>query len=318
MQKPEYPDNEAERVKALHNLKLLDSEPDERFDRLTRMAKRMFQTPIALFSLIDSERQWFKSSFGLNVSETARDISICGHTILGDKTLVVHDTQKDPRFIENPLVTDEPTIGFYAGTPVRTAEGYKVGCLCVIDHVAREFVQEDIELLEDLARMVEKEIAALQQSSMDELTGISNRRGFYLIAEHSLSLCFRNKSQATLAIFELEHFDNIVANYGVQEAEQFLKQFAKQLKHFFRNSDLVGRFGENQFAVLMLNTPQAYAEQVIKKFHGALGRLNHQSAYDYPMSFQVAFATFTERQPRPIQTLVEQCSASFKRKIASN
>lgn len=316
MKKPEQPQDEAARVVALHNLKLLDTEPDERFDRLTRMAKRMFQTPIALVSLVDTERQWFKSCFGLTVSETPRDISFCGHAILNDDTFLVSDAKQDERFADNPLVVGDPSIGFYAGAPIRTAEGYKIGTLCVIDHVAREFDHEDAELLEDLARMVEKEIAAIQQASMDEVTGISNRRGFYLIAEHSLSLCHRHKSEATLAVFDLEHFGNVVEHYGVAEAEHFLKLFAYHLKQFFRDSDLVGRFGENEFAALMLNTSLDYAQQVIKKLNHSLQSLNRQSSVDYPLAFKVGYSTFAPKQPYSIQTLVEQAMKSLQEKKA--
>ena len=112
MEAPSMPGDETERLCALHTLNLLDSLPESRFDRLTRLAKQLFQVPIALVSLVDSDRQWFKSRQGLDASETPRDISFCGHTILGGEIFCIPDTLKDARFSDNPLVSGEPHIRF--------------------------------------------------------------------------------------------------------------------------------------------------------------------------------------------------------------
>ncbi|MFM5486675.1 GAF domain-containing protein, partial [Aeromonas veronii] len=118
MQSPVVPDNERLRLDALRRLAILDSPAEERFDRITRMARNMFDVPIALVSLVDENRQWFKSCCGLPVLETPRDISFCGHAILGEELFVVEDAAQDPRFSDNPLVTGEPHIRFYAGHPL--------------------------------------------------------------------------------------------------------------------------------------------------------------------------------------------------------
>lgn len=158
MQTPKQSSDEDQRLQALRNLDILDTPSEERFDRLTRLAKRVFQVDIALVSLVDEKRQWFKSRQGLDVSETAREVSFCGHSILGDDTLVVPDTLTDPRFSDNPLVTGEPHIRFYAGTPLKTSEGYPVGTLCIIDSHPRELSVDDHRVLEDLAGCVEDEL----------------------------------------------------------------------------------------------------------------------------------------------------------------
>jgi GAF domain-containing protein len=126
-------------METLRALKILDSGPEERFDRLTRLAKRMFGVSISLVSLVDSDRQWFKSSQGLDATETPRDISFCRHAILGDTVFAVPDTLKDDRFHDNPLVTDAPNIRFYAGCRLTIAYGSKLGTLCIIDHKPRFF-----------------------------------------------------------------------------------------------------------------------------------------------------------------------------------
>ena len=123
MLEPIKPPDELDRVAELHNLHLLDTPPEERFDRLTRIAQRLFGVPIALVSLIDHDRQWFKSSQGLDARQTPRNISFCGHAILADGPLVVHDALLDPRFADNPLVTGPLAIRFYAGMPLLGPQG---------------------------------------------------------------------------------------------------------------------------------------------------------------------------------------------------
>ena len=123
MQEPAIPVDEAFRISTLHDLNLLDTPSEDRFDRLTRISQRLFKVPMALISLIDSDRQWFKSAAGLNISETPRSVSFCGHTILEQQIFIVNDTHLDHRFADNPLVTNAPHIRFYAGRPLIAANG---------------------------------------------------------------------------------------------------------------------------------------------------------------------------------------------------
>lgn len=305
MQKPPVPFNETERLSALKALHLLDSEPEERFDRLTRMAKRMFQVPMALFTLVDEDRQWFKSCFGVSETQTPREISFCGHAIHGRETLVVENALKDSRFFDNPLVVEEPHIRFYAGTPVRTRDGYAIGTLCVMDRVARVFHPEDKAMLEDMARLVEAEIHAVEMATIDELTRISNRRGFYMVAEHSLSLSHRQKSAATLAIIDLNDFKPINDQYGHAEGDQALELFAGFMKDFFRDSDLVARLGGDEFAVLMLNTDLGFARSVLEKFYQEVEKLNDASGKPYRFSYSIGLGLFDPLYPKTIRQLVE-------------
>jgi len=313
MKKPDIPINEIARLQALHHLDLLDSEPEERFDRLTRMAKRMFQVPIALVTLFDGERQWFKSCFGVNISETSRDISFCGHAISDVKTLVVPNTLADERFFDNPFVTDDPKVRFYAGAPIKTPSGFAIGTLCILDTVPRIFHPEDVEMLEDMARMVEREIAAIQLATMDELTAVSNRRGFYLIAEHSLSLCLRVKSPATIAIFDLNKFKEINDTYGHAEGDKVLMVFARELQRFFRESDLVARLGGDEFGVLLLNTRPVQLEPILAKFDLELQRINTEQVLNYEITYSVGLATFNPAQPQTIHQLVEDADEQMYR-----
>src|SRR5476649_243946 len=130
---------ETQRLLELHQLCLLDTAPEHRFDRVTRLARRLFDVDFAIVSLVDAERQWFKSKQGLAVSETGRDVSFCGHAILQEQVLAVEDALRDPRFADNPLVTGAPHIRFYAGVPVKGPAGHPVGTLCVIGIRPRRF-----------------------------------------------------------------------------------------------------------------------------------------------------------------------------------
>lgn len=159
MRAPEIPTDDAKRVEALRALDLLDTLPEQRFNRITRTAARLFNVQIALVSLVDKHRQWFKSRVGLNVTETPRAISFCGHAILSDDILIVEDAKSDFRFRDNPLVTDHPNVRFYAGRPIRAPGGERIGTLCIIDSDRRQFDALDQRALDDLGDWAELEIA---------------------------------------------------------------------------------------------------------------------------------------------------------------
>lgn len=163
MKIPHLPDNELQRLQALRAQVLLDTPAEERFDRLTRLARQLFGTQIALISLVDENRQWFKSRQGLDACETGRDISFCGHAILADAIFEISDTRLDLRFADNPLVTGPPHIRFYAGAPLKTTDGYNIGTLCIIDDQPRQLTAEEHHALRDLADCVEAEINQLDQ-----------------------------------------------------------------------------------------------------------------------------------------------------------
>lgn len=156
---PPFPLDEDARLRRLRELGVLDTPPEEVFDRITRLASTMLDVPIALVSLVDGQRQWFKSRVGLEATETARDISFCGHAIPGSEPLVVRDATRDVRFKGNPLVDGDLGIRFYAGVPLRVDQGSALGTLCVIDHKPRTLSERELAQLQDLAYLAERELA---------------------------------------------------------------------------------------------------------------------------------------------------------------
>lgn len=153
MTTPTFNNLEANRIAALDRYAILDTEPEEAFDSLVVLASYVCKTPMAMLSLVDDHRQWFKSKVGVQVSETPREVSICAHAIQQDKLFIVSDTQADDRFRENPLVINEPHIRFYAGAPLINEEGFALGTLCVADRQPRELEPEQKEALTALGKL---------------------------------------------------------------------------------------------------------------------------------------------------------------------
>jgi len=181
---PHDPPDEIERIAALCRLHVLDTPADDRFDRITAIAQRLFHVPIALISLVDGERQWFKSRAGLDASQTPRNISFCGHAILEERPFIVHDALADPRFADNPLVLGPPHLRFYAGIPIHEAGGWRVGTFCLIDTSPRAFSVSDLAALRDLAHWAETE---LNLYSLEQATALTREKEARLqaIVEHA-------------------------------------------------------------------------------------------------------------------------------------
>lgn len=148
------PLNEAGRLEALRSYEILDTESEKEFDDLCLLASQICETPIAMISLIDDKRQWFKAKFGVNVDETSRDIAFCGHAIMQRDVFVVEDAMADSRFSDNPLVTSEPKIRFYAGASLTTPDGFQIGTICVVDRQPRRMNPDQVEALRALSRHV--------------------------------------------------------------------------------------------------------------------------------------------------------------------
>jgi GAF domain-containing protein len=159
MRVPALPDNEAERLAALYELLILDTPPEERFNKIVAFAANEFEAPIVLVSLIDEHRQWFKANYGLDAQETGRDISFCGHAILQPDIMVVPDAAADERFANNPLVTGYPNIRFYAGAPLAMPSGHRIGTLCVIDSKPRQFDTVALAIMASLRDLIVQELS---------------------------------------------------------------------------------------------------------------------------------------------------------------
>jgi len=162
------PANEADRLHSLRALQIVDTPPEERFDRIVRITARIFEAPICYISFVEEDRQWFKSRQGVCAMGSPRSQSFCAHAILGDEPLVIQNTQDDDRFRFNPMVTGEMGIRFYAGAPVRSPDGFKIGTLCLMDTTPRVLMPDRIALLKEMALLVEHEIGLVDLVVMQQ------------------------------------------------------------------------------------------------------------------------------------------------------
>jgi len=281
MQIPDIPVDEARRLTALHATRLLGSAPEEAFDRITRMAARLLHAPTALVSLVDKDVQWFKSRCGFEGSETARDISFCGHTILEHEPLVVNDATKDPRFHDNPLVTGESHLRFYVGVPLHSVDRMAIGTLCVIDRVPRQLSDDDLDMLRDLARMVEqlihhRQLATAAQAlyshvlldaanpelsaaagqvefllNHDQLTGLSNRQALARTIGEGLKEWRRQDTPTLVAAINLDKFKRLNESLGHHAGDQALVSITWSLQGVLRPGDQLARIGNDEFVVLL-------------------------------------------------------------------
>ena len=311
---PDRPADERRRLATLRALGLLDSPAEERFDRITRLAQRLFDVPTVLVSLIDEDRQWFKSSQGTEVAETSREVSFCGHAILGTGVMQVPDARLDPRFTDNPLVAGDPRIRFYAGCPIAAPDGSKIGTLCLIDSEPRVLSGGDEQALADLAELVEREIAAIQLALDDELTGLSNRRGFLLMADKVLDVCRRQGVAAALVFADLDNLKLINDRFGHEEGDRAIREMAAILTLTLRSSDVLGRVGGDEFCALL--SGKSTGEDAVERVQFSLARRNAQSSNLYPLELSVGLADFDPLEPMPLTELMDRADqAMYESKV---
>lgn len=287
MQAPLEPLDEQLRMDELRRLRLLDTPSEERFDRITRIAARLFDVPIALVTLVDERRQWFKSAQGLAAPQTSREVSFCGHAILDDAVFVVPDALHDERFADNPLVTGDPDIRFYAGAPLHGPSGRRVGTLCIIDREPRMFSSEDTETLKDLALLVESEFdrqqmgraqeqlleelsAAEQRASIDALTRLWNRDFMLRLLERQRGLAIDETKPLPLALLDVDHFKKVNDTWGHVAGDEVLSGVAARMRRALRPADAVGRYGGEEFLIVLAPCSEAEAAAVLNRLRASI------------------------------------------------
>jgi diguanylate cyclase (GGDEF)-like protein len=304
MQLPEIPDTEDDRIAELRSLLLLDSSAEERFDRITRVAKQLFNVPIVLICLIDTERQWFKSSIGLDATETGRDISFCAHAILDENVFIIENALEDERFSDNPLVTEGPEIRFYAGAPLTMPSGNNLGTLCIISPEPRNFSPEQGILLKDLSKIVISELVSQQAATHDALTGINNRRGFEMLAQKSMENSARYGLKSALIFFDLNKFKKINDTYGHQVGDQALVDFSRLLTQMIRKSDIIARLGGDEFVVMLMNAEEFEARQQVKVFMQELKKYNQQFSQPYELCVSYGIVEYVPEDHASLKELI--------------
>ncbi len=284
-----YHEAEHRRLEAVRGTGLLDTKPEQAYDDLVQLAACICQVPISLVTLVDEHRLWLKARVGVPVSEVPRDFSFCSYTIQQDGLFVIPDTLRDPRYATNISVTGAPSIRFYAGYPLSTSNGEKLGSLCVVDCVPRELddnqqmamqvlgrqVMVQIELKQQLdalhvalqqqqlaevtlqssQRMLESaNTQLLQQSLTDPLTSLGNRRAFEIALDREFQRSRRSKAPLSLLMLDIDFFKSFNDNYGHVQGDEVLRRIGSLIRACSRESDMTARYGGEEFVIILPDT----------------------------------------------------------------
>jgi diguanylate cyclase (GGDEF)-like protein len=258
------------RLKALDRYDIIDTPPEEAFDRIVRIAQKMFRVPMSSISFLDGHRQWLKARQGIGFAESKRCDAICNIAIAQNEPLVIEDTTLDERVRDNSFVTKDPHLRFYAGAQLRTRDGHNLGALCIMDDKPHKFGAEQASILADLADMVVNELDLRVSAGTDYLTGALSRRAFKEEAERAKLLAVRHGHPLSCMIFDLDHFKAVNDVHGHAVGDLVLKRSVIACVAKLRKSDLIGRIGGEEFAVLFPHTTAAAAVKVAEKVRRAI------------------------------------------------
>lgn len=307
---PEAEFLEQKRLDALARYDILDTPREEAFDRIVRLTKRIFDVPVALVSVIDAHRQWYKAYDGLDNCEASRPDTFCTRLIDIGEPLLIPDASIDPRFAQNPFVTGDPGIRAYAGAPLLTPDGYVIGTLCAIDFKPRSFSESDRDMVADLAQLAMDEFELRRTASTDALTGLMSRRSFKETAAREIALALRHRHNLCCVAVDLDHFKSINDRFGHAAGDAVLAGTATTFREQLRQSDLVGRLGGEEFVVLLPHSDRAGGLQTAEKIRTALARQTFAlggEAVRVTASFGVSALDLSTRN---VDSLIERADAA--------
>jgi diguanylate cyclase (GGDEF)-like protein len=303
-------DSEESRLAALHRYEILDTPPEEPFDRVTRLVQSVLQVPIAGVSFVDRDRSWFKSRQGITAEQIARRSAFCNHAIRGTAPLVVPDTLADPRFAASPLVRGEPHIRFYAGAPLRTHEGHNLGALCALDTRPRTLEPQQIGVLVDLARLVLDELELRHIASVDSLTGVLTRRALVDAGRRDVARALRYGRDLSCLVIDLDGFQTVNDTHGHAVGDLVLQSVSATCRLELRAGDYLGRIGGEEFAVILPETGTDEAVLAAERMRKAVAAEPALGpAGDIPVTVSIGVATLG--RPHDLNTLMDNADEAL-------
>ena len=272
------PENETQRLEALRSYEILDTPPEVDFDALTRVAAHAFDTPAAVVGLMDAGRLWFKSRLGVDEPQLDRQIAFCAYAIMKpEKTLIVEDLKSDPRFEDNPLVTQPPNLRFYAGAPIVARSGHALGTIAIADIKPRSFSTAQSGVLRDLSTLVmtvlESRRRAMQLARLamtDYLTGLANRAEFDKTLEAEMAHATRTAETFSVLYLDLDGFKLVNDSFGHAAGDEVLCEVARRLSQQVRAEDELARFGGDEFGVILRDASQDSAHKLAERIAEAV------------------------------------------------
>lgn len=250
---------EDRRLQALQRYDILDTPREEAFDRITRLAQKIFRVPVAIVSFADAHRQWHKAAEGTETVEVPREQTFCRHVVASGEPLVVSDARLDTRFDRNPHVTCQRGVRFYVGLPLKTRDRHVIGVLCLIDYEPREFTPAEAEMLADLGQIAMDELELRQSVARDALTGAMSRKSFKEEIVRAAAQALRHHQDLSLIAIDLDHFKDVNDTFGHSGGDVVLVNAAEACMSQLRAYDVFGRLGGEEFAALLANTGHADA-----------------------------------------------------------
>lgn len=262
MLEPKTPLNELQRLQAVKDLCLTQSSSDPGLIRITELTARLFNTDIALVTIMGDQKQIFKSAYGTDITEIPRSHSFCGHVIYEEQPMVIEDTLQDHRFMDHPLVHSAPFIRFYAGQPLKSPSGFMIGTLCLMDAKPRKFAAIDLRNLQDLAGIAENQIKFIADATTDDLTNLLNKRGFYSLARKNIAIAMRSELKVSLAVLTLTGLKQLNNEFDHALSDRVLRIFADALSQSTRKTDIIARLDSVKFAVLSIDKNSDDLDQI--------------------------------------------------------
>ena len=324
-----HPADETERLKTLHALRILDSAHEERFDRITRIARRVFDVPVSIVGFVDRERLWFKSACGIALRETPRDTSFCSATILSDEIMLIPDAMRDPQWADFPPVNAEPGVRFYAGHPLYSAEGRRIGSFCIVDYRPRELSAEDVQLFRDLAALAQSEVLVPRLRNahldvvferepfdahprIDPVTRFWRRQVIREILDRELHKARTERQPVGIMLIGVDGHDELEGLFGRARRDLVVSEAAHSVRSALRPYDSLGQWDKGVFLAVLPGADLARAAVAAERIRQRRAATRIDSpAEPINVTITIAVCSSSELESASADALIDAASTAL-------